>query len=141
MQPLPSRRDCEEPTLSLADELLALELELLTNATRKNAERVSSLLTDTFREFGSSGRVYSKADIVLALQDEAPVSISLTQFEAVLLGRGVAIVTYRSRKEQSDAAPIIALRSSIWVEDGDGWRMTFHQGTKLSSAEELLRLD
>jgi hypothetical protein len=69
--------NCKESLLDIAEHLRALELELLTNTTRKNAARVSSLLADTLREFGSSGRVYPKNDIIIALQEEAPVSISL----------------------------------------------------------------
>jgi hypothetical protein len=45
--------------LDTAEHLKALESEPLTNTTRKNAARVASLLADIFREFGSSGRVYS----------------------------------------------------------------------------------
>jgi hypothetical protein len=124
--------NCKESLLDIAEHLRALELELLTNTTRKNAARVSSLLADTFREFGSSGRVYPKNDIIIALQEEAPVSISLMNFEMMLLSEGVALVTYQSQKDQQDAPPSTALRSSIWIQNGDDWRMIFHQGTKLS---------
>lgn len=120
--------------MELTEKLHALELELLNIATRKNAERVSSLLTETFREFGSSGRVYSKADILVALEREASVSISLTDFEVVLLAEGVALVTYQSQKEHPGGPPMIVLRSSVWIEDGDGWRMTFHQGTRMGES-------
>ena len=118
--------------MDIAEHLRSLELELLTNATRKNAARISSLLTDTFREFGSSGRVYQKEDIIVTLQEEAPVSISLVNFEMVPLSKDAALVTYQSQKDQQDAPPSVALRSSIWIQDGGDWRMIFHQGTKLS---------
>jgi hypothetical protein len=122
--------------MDIAEHLKTLELELLTNTTRKDAARVSSLLADAFREFGSSGRVYSKQDILAALQNEAPVSISLTNFEMMPLAEGVALVTYQSRKDQHTSEPTIALRSSIWTLDGENWRMIFHQGTKLTSTTE-----
>jgi hypothetical protein len=122
--------------MDIAAHLQTLELELLTNTTRKSAARVSSLLADDFREFGSSGRVYSKEDIVIALQEEAPVSISLTNFEMMPLAEGIALVTYQSRKDQYNAQPAIALRSSIWTLDGANWRMIFHQGTSLPSTAE-----
>ena len=54
----------KQPILNLAEHLKALELGLLSNTTRKNAARVSSVLADSFREFGSSGCVYTKADVV-----------------------------------------------------------------------------
>ena len=122
------------PEYELAEHLQTLEWELLANATRKNAARVSSLLAEAFREFGSSGLAYRKQDILVALQEEAPVSLSLMNFEMTLLAEGVALVTYQSQKDQGDAPPSIALRSSIWVQDGGDWRMIFHQGTKLAAA-------
>ena len=118
--------------MKIAEHLQTLELELFTNTTRKNAERVSTLLADNFREFGSSGRVYSKEDIVLTLQQESPVSISAVDFNVMFLSEGVALVTYKSEKEQQDGPSVAALRSSIWIKNGDDWSMIFHQGTKLS---------
>jgi hypothetical protein len=120
--------------LDIAQHLKALELDLLSNTTRKNAARVSSLLADGFREFGSSGRVYTKEDIVVTLQEEAPASFSLVNFETRLLAEGVALVTYRSSRDESGAPPSTALRSSIWIREAENWRMVFHQGTKLPSA-------
>ena len=119
--------------MDIANHLEALESEFLTNATRKNAERVGSLLAESFREFGSSGRVYSKDDIISTLQDEVPVFISLSDYEMTLLSAGVALVTFQSHKEQQNGPPIVPLRSSIWIQDNDCWRMIFHQGTKLPS--------
>lgn len=118
--------------MELGNHLKALEAELLTNTTRKNAERVSELLADAFREFGSSGCVYSKGDVIRTLQEEAPGSVSLSNFGVTLLSEGVALATYKSQKQQPDGPPGIALRSSIWIQDGDDWRIIFHQGTKLS---------
>jgi hypothetical protein len=124
--------------LNLGEHLRALELELLESTTRKNAERVSDLLSDSFQEFGSSGRIYSKRDIILALQEETPISISLSDFEMKLLSDQVALVTYKSVKARQNALPSTALRSSIWLQDGDRWRMIFHQGTKLPPPDPVI---
>ena len=117
--------------MDAAEHLKALESELLLNTTRKNAVRVASLLADDFREFGSSGRVYSKDDIISTLLDESPVSISPSDFVINFLSEAVALVTYKSQREQPEGLPSRSLRSSIWVRDEGVWRMTFHQGTKL----------
>ena len=116
----------------LARHLQALEEELLSDATRKNSSRVAALLSEDFREFGSSGRVYSRQDILVALREEAPITLSLTSFELKLLAEGVALVTYQSKKNTADGPPTTALRSSLWVQQGESWRMIFHQGTKLT---------
>ena len=117
--------------MDLTEHLKALESELLTNTTRKNADRVASLLADSFREYGSSGRVYSKGEIISTLQEESAVSISLSDFAMLHLSEGVALVTYRSQKHHPDRHPSLALRSSIWTQNDGEWKMMFHQGTKL----------
>jgi hypothetical protein len=117
--------------LSIDEHIQALELELLTSATRKNAERVSALLAEDFREFGSSGRVYSKKDIISTLQLETPFIISAVDVEISWLAEHVALVTYKSMKNAQAAQSDSALRSSIWVKNGEQWNMVFHQGTKL----------
>lgn len=118
--------------MSIDEHIRSLELELLTSATRKNAERVSTLLADDFREFGSSGRVYSKKDIISALQLESPVIISAVDVEISWLAEHVALVTYKSVKNVQTAQSDSALRSSIWTKNGERWNMVFHQGMKLS---------
>jgi glyoxylase I family protein len=108
--------------------LHSLETQLLQTSIRKNAAQVAALLTDDFVEFGSSGRVWTKHDIVEALQDEALTERSLSEFRVEQLAAGVALVTYRvERRELSET--VRTLRSSVWVFRGARWRMRFHQGT------------
>jgi hypothetical protein len=86
-------------TLDIAEHLKTLEQALLSDSTRRNSEEVSSLLAEQFREFGSSGRVYSKQEVIAALQEETPVMLSLLDFEMLPLSPDVALVTYQSLKE------------------------------------------
>jgi glyoxylase I family protein len=110
----------------LAAHLEALERELLTPDARKSA-RVDELLADDFVEFGSSGRVYTKAAIVAALRGEIPTTLTAADFQLRMLGPDVALLTYRTRRHGEP--DFHALRSSIWRRDGGSWRMAFHQGT------------
>ena len=50
--------------MDLVQTLLALEQCLMSQATRSNAEVISGLIADDFTEFGASGGVWYKADIV-----------------------------------------------------------------------------
>jgi len=111
--------------------LEALERELLQNSTRKNAERVSQLLASGFREFGSSGKVYSKADAIAALLTESLIDQSMSDFAVVSLTPEIALVTYRATKGRLDGSVIRSLRSSIWIYRTDEWQLLFHQGTPL----------
>ena len=113
--------------------LRQLEEQLLAPEVRRSAERVGRMLADDFVEFGSSGRAYDKAQIIEALQQEAPdpdVRIRVTEFAARRLAPEVVLVTYRSvRQGAPGAAQVSRLRSSIWKMIDGRWQMVFHQGT------------
>lgn len=119
----------------IAEILRELESSLLTNAVRKNAALVGELLADEFREFGKSGRVYSKTEIVASLRDEEEIHVEMTEFACRSVAEGVALVTYRSRPAGRGVEMIAALRSSLWVWRDGRWQMVFHQGTPLVGAQ------
>jgi hypothetical protein len=117
--------------MSIASELRELEESLLTNSLRKDAEKVSALLAEEFCEFGRSGTVYSKADILALLQDEEETRIVMRDFIYRSIAEGVALVTYRSERAEPDGELIAALRSSLWLMRDGRWQMVFHQGTRV----------
>jgi hypothetical protein len=119
--------------MDVVETLRGLEAGLLTNAVRKDATRVQELLADEFCEFGSSGAVYSKAEILAALRDEEDVRIAMKEFACREVGEGVALVTYRSERIDADGSVVAALRSSLWVWRAGRWQMAFHQGTRLGT--------
>src|ERR1700730_10409986 len=95
-------------------QLRSLEEELLQPAVRRSTERVSALLADNFVEFGSSGQVYNKRQIIAALAEETPSKLSLTDFESTLLSENVALVKYRAiRHSKTGESAVQSLRSSI----------------------------
>lgn len=116
---------------SLADHLRKLEEELVQPETRRSRGRLDQLLADGFREFGSSGQVYDKKQIIDGLQNETPLEFSLHDFAAVTLAPDVALVTFRaSCTVVSTGVVTHSLRSSIWKKQDGRWRMLFHQGTR-----------
>ena len=115
---------------TLAEHLETLERELLTPTARRS-ERVDRLLAEDFLEFGTSGRTYTKADMVMALRNEAPTRITATDFQLKQFGPDIALLTYRSCRYAE--SPVHALRSSIWRHEDGQWRMVFHQGTPAAS--------
>lgn len=118
--------------MEVADDLERLEQTLLTGSVRKDAARVSALLADEFREFGSSGSVYSKAEIVASLQAEKEADIVMKAFACRTVADGVALVTYRSERATGKDGVIAALRSSLWIFREGRWQMVFHQGTRVN---------
>lgn len=122
----------------LAAHLRALEESLLEPEVRNDPSRVQALLTEDFREFGSSGRVFPRESLLALLAQEAASAkteprpeLTLTDFSCERLGDAVALVTYTSHRLRGGEVETSALRSSVWVQERDGfWRMCFHQGTR-----------
>jgi hypothetical protein len=115
-----------------ANLLRNLEEELLQPEVRRSADRVGGLLADEFIEFGSSGCVFDKSQIIEALQHEASdptTRVHLTDFAARQLAPGVVLVTYRTLRSGPNASRAYKLRSSIWKSTNGHWQMIFHQGT------------
>jgi hypothetical protein len=110
--------------------LRQLEERLLQPEVRKSAQEVADLLADAFIEFGSSGRVFDKRQIIQGLQHEPMMQRSLREFQTAILAQGVILVRYRAiRQNARDGEPTHSLRGSIWKLIDGRWQMVFHQGT------------
>ena len=114
--------------------LRILEESLQTLEVRASREATDALLADDFVEFGSSGTVYDKASILVALQEEradgAQIELRISDWNVRALSDDAALLTYRvERRAVPDGEWSATLRSSIWRRTGSRWRMTFHQGT------------
>lgn len=107
------------------------EEALLDPAVRRDRTRVGELLADDFVEFGSSGRMWTRNEILDLLAGETHEPIHMADFECALLAEDVALITYRaSRTDALRGIRISSLRSSIWTKKPGGWRLRFHQGTR-----------
>jgi len=126
----PDALPTEGSAAELSAHLRTLEEQLLKQNVRAEPAAVSPLLTEDFREFGSSGRSYTKTDILQTLASDPPASLHLTDFACELVSPGTALVTYRSHRTDDTGTTISALRSSLWVNRGSGWKLHFHQGTR-----------
>jgi hypothetical protein len=111
--------DCEQ--------VVALELQLLSAPVRRDSAAVLALLHPDYVEFGASGRVWMRETVVEATASDDD-HIEATEMAAVKLSPTVVLLTYRARRPSR-----VALRSSIWTwSDETGWLMRFHQGTTVS---------
>jgi len=114
--------------------LRRLEEELLNPEVRRSPDQVGDLLSDDFVEFGSSGGVFNKQQVIEALEQEGPsdpaIRLSLVDFTARRLASDVVLVTYRIiQKGGPGTRQESRLRSSIWKSIEGRWQMVFHQGT------------
>ena len=112
-------------------ELLALEMRLLQPEVRRSREAVSDLLADEFVEFGSSGAVYSKQQVLEALQFDPPRKRTLEDYRVCDLAEGLCLATYRIVLENPSGGLIQSRRSSIWKNVDGRWQLLFHQATVL----------
>ena len=113
----------------------SLELRLMDPASRRNSEAVAALLAEDFREFGSSGRVWSKETILALLAGEAYDAPAVEGMSAQEIAPGVVLVTYRTVRHDADSyAAREVLRSSLWIHCDGRWQVIFHQGTKVPDA-------
>lgn len=117
-------------------DLRLLEERLLNPVVRRDRSAVASLLAPEFVEFGSSGRVFSRQQILDLLAGEEPYRIELTDFSARMLAPDLALVTWKSiRPEGPPSTGAASLRSSIWARREGRWQMVFHQGTRIPPAQ------
>jgi ribonuclease HI len=102
----------------------ALERELLGPEVRGDIGRTGVLLHPEFMEIGSSGRVWTRDAMMMALEEDPGERTELEVLGADRIGNDAVLLTYRSYARSGTI-----LRSSLWVLDNGRWRLRFHQGT------------
>jgi hypothetical protein len=115
---------------SIEQLLFRLETDMLTSLTPHNPNALLNLLAEDFCEFGSSGRIYSRDDIVTALQTQSSQHFVVTDFSVKILSESAALATYQVAQSEPGKETSRSLRSSLWVLRDSRWQMLFHQGTK-----------
>ncbi|MGH7767430.1 MAG: DUF4440 domain-containing protein [Candidatus Binatia bacterium] len=123
-----------DPPMSSERDNLLFELEQrLAQVGRKlSAEDAASLIAEDFVEFGASGKVWSKAEIIAAISQWSPVERIVEDFHVRELSASVCLVTYKVVGVTKDGQPSpFSRRSSIWRYSGEKWQIIFHQGTNV----------
>lgn len=124
----------EQSAAEVAAHLLACEKSLLDPALRRDRARVAHFLAPGFIEFGSSGRIWTREEILTHLESEDFTPPALEDFACRPLAEGVALVAYQAlRTDPQTGLQHATLRSSIWIRivDSGDWKMCFHQGTRI----------
>ena len=123
--------------MSVLEILRELECELHEPSTRGNRERLAQLLHPAFREFGRSGGVGSREEVVAHLLAETePPKVFARGFAMVELAPSVVLLTYQSAQVTgSGSLERHTNRASVWLREGAGWQMVFHQGTPTTPFE------
>lgn len=115
----------------LLTELSSLEIELHHPGVICTPERLEEILHADFFEVGRSGNQYNRATVIrFLLSQHQPPSVESCNFAVHELGQDQTLLTYRSANRQPNGTLINpTLRSSIWLRNGSGWQLRYHQGT------------
>lgn len=104
--------------------VILLEKELLRPDVRGDLGRTGMLLHPEFTEIGSSGRVWTREELMMALEGDPGETAEVDILSAERLSSNAMLLSYRSHGRKGPA-----LRSSIWLLDDGRWRLRFHQST------------
>jgi hypothetical protein len=115
---------------SLEEKLRELEIEVMTAAGERRAADIRHIIADDFLEIGASGRTYTKAQVLAAIESAPLRKFQIEDFEIVASGDDWAMVSYRAG-ERTAYASSTSLRSTLWVEREGKWQIVFHQGTSI----------
>jgi hypothetical protein len=123
--------------MSVLEILRELECELHDPSTRRNRERLAQLLHPAFREFGRSGAVGSREEVIAHLLAETePPKVVAHGFAVLELAPSAVLLTYQSAHvSAAGSLERHANRASVWLREGSGWQMVFHQGTPTMASE------
>jgi release factor glutamine methyltransferase len=119
-----TRHNISMKAAELQTHLYDLEEQLLHPDRQKDRSTLYSLLAEDFKEFCSSGRIFSRTQTIEAMQNSAPRAATISHFNITPLAEGVVLATYHATTLTS-----ISHRSSIWVLRDKRWQLLFHQGT------------
>ncbi len=115
-------------------ELRQLEEDLWRTETRFDRAYMERVFADDFVEFGRSGRVYDREEILTPGGEPIHAVLPLPDYRVRPLSGDIVQVTYNSQVTY-DGVVRHARRSSIWQRTATGWRLRFHQGTPYDGEE------
>jgi hypothetical protein len=119
--------------MDILNDLHRLEIALASASSRRDRDQLELVLADDFVEFGASGNIWSRDQVLEDLPSEVPAERVLGDFQVRPLAENTVLVTYRcSTKSLASDRGVFSLRSSLWQHRGGRWQMIFHQGTNVA---------
>lgn len=123
----------EKPLSPTEQPLISEEKEFIDAAKKGDVAFFKRTLTDDFSFVSYDGQLYSRQDM---LDQYAQPGTDIVPYEmkVVRAGEGVAIVTYNvvyrvPAAEDQGPPPRYQHFSTVWVTQGDAWKMKFQQMT------------
>jgi|SRR5215469_1689020 len=122
-----------KPLSPIVPTLMAAEKSFVEAAKKGDVAFFKRTLTDDFSFVSFDGELYSRQDM-LDQYGQPGTDISPYEMKVVAAGDGVAIVTYHivyrvPPAEDQGPPPRYQHVSTVWVKQGDVWKMKFQQMT------------
>ncbi len=117
----------------LQQTMIANEKGFIAAAKKGDAEYFKRTLTDDYSQVGIDGQVHDRQEVLGELISGG-VELTPYNLAVVDLGEGAAIVTYDlimrvPPSEDQGPPPRYQHWSSVWVKQGDAWKLKFQQTT------------
>jgi hypothetical protein len=123
---------------SVFEELRRREPIFHTPEFGTTAADFASMTAPNYWEVGASGRRYSREFILRTLSENPPVDAAAAGWESYehgpcRLGPDTSLLTYTLRQGTR-----VTRRATIWQHGSEGWRILYHQGTKVSEEHDVV---
>jgi hypothetical protein len=122
-----------KPPSALEQTLMSAEKDFIAAAKKGDPAFFKRTLTDDFSFVGFDGQLYDRQDVIDQLSDGG-FDILAYNMKVVSVADDVAIVTYDvvlrvPPAEDEGPPPRYQHFSTVWVKQGDAWKMKFQQMT------------
>ena len=123
----------EKPPTAVEQSAMDAEKSFIVAAKKGDAAFFKRTLTDDFSFVSFDGQLYERQDMIDQYGDPG-TDILPYEMKVITPGDGVAIVTYNvvlrvPPVEDQGAPPRYQHFSTVWVKQGDMWKMKFQQMT------------
>ena len=118
----------------LEQTLVASEKSLIEAKKKDNGAFFKRTLSEDFTLVGVDGELHQRQEAMDELGDSGLLELTAYDIKVVAVGENAAIVTYnaivrKAPEEDQGPPPRYQHFSSVWVKQGDAWKLKFHQAT------------
>ena len=118
----------------LEQTLIASEKSLIEAKKKNDGAFFKRTLSEDFALVGVDGELHERQEAVDELGDSGLLELTAYDIKVVAVGENAAIVTYnaivrKAPEEDQGPPPRYQHFSSVWVKQGDAWKLKFHQAT------------
>jgi hypothetical protein len=123
-----------KPTSPLDQVLIASEKSLIEAKKKDDGALLKRMVTEDFSLVGVDGKLLQRQEAIDDLGDSGLIEIMPYDVKVVSVAEDAAIVTYDAvvrKKPEEDQGPPPRYQhfSSVWVKQGEAWKLKFHQAT------------